>query len=164
EVIGHIRKSRAGPCERALDRIEDDRNRLAHVFEIAITRIGEQQRKRQDAEEREPRERTRAPIEERRSVDGNGAHGVRDDFASTSLSHPERYRKSSLTLRSRYHALARGQGPRWIRSAAQGGRRKSKSDAAFLGHQLRSVDALRQTFRRTASHGPTIVTPTVSRS
>jgi len=47
---------------------------MPDALEITVTRVGEQQRERQDAEERQPRERTRAPVKEGRRLDVDGAH------------------------------------------------------------------------------------------
>jgi len=56
---------------------------VAKTFEVVIARVDEQERDRDAAEEREPRERRRAAAEERRWLDGEVGHrecGVRDEF------------------------------------------------------------------------------------
>ena len=63
----------AGQRTRALQRVEHDRDDLADALEIAVARVGEQQRDREQPEEREARERRGAAVEERRRLDGDRA-------------------------------------------------------------------------------------------
>jgi hypothetical protein len=75
------REVRADPHERlarqlhrALQRIKHDRRRLSNPFEIAKSRVREHEDDRQQAEERETRERGRASMKERRRIGGDVAH------------------------------------------------------------------------------------------
>jgi hypothetical protein len=74
EIAADVSHSFAWQLRGALQRIEDDRHDLADVLQIAIARVEEEERKRDHAEEREPRERRRAVVEERRRLDGDVAH------------------------------------------------------------------------------------------
>jgi hypothetical protein len=83
EIVRYICKSRARHLEHALHGIQHDRDDLPDVLEIAVARVGEQQRERQQSEERQACERTGPAVEEGGGVDRNGTHRerrVRDDF------------------------------------------------------------------------------------
>jgi hypothetical protein len=69
EVAADPRHRFARELDRAMQRIEHDRRNGADALEVAVTGIGEKKDEREDAEEREPRQRRGSAMEERRRVD-----------------------------------------------------------------------------------------------
>jgi len=64
----------AGHLRRALQRIKRDRDDMPDVFEVPVARVEKQHRQRDEAEEGQPRQRRRPPMEERGRLDRDVAH------------------------------------------------------------------------------------------
>src|SRR4030095_14476412 len=69
----------ARQLRHALQRIERNRADTRNVLEIAVARVEEQQRQRDETEESQPRQRRRPTMEERGRLDLDVAHLVRGE-------------------------------------------------------------------------------------
>ena len=75
EVRAEVRKRLARQQHRALHRVERHSDRLPQVLEVAVARIREQQRQRQQPEKCEPRKRRGTAMKEWWRLDRYVAHG-----------------------------------------------------------------------------------------
>jgi hypothetical protein len=99
EVVGEPRQRFAGQLHGALQRVQHHRGHLPDAFEIAEARVREHERDRQQAEEREPRQRRWAAVEKRWRLgtdvahDGGGKASVRGCVCGAAAHDARRRRK-----------------------------------------------------------------------